>query len=67
LTRFFIALTKSVTQNIRGVTERLLRAAHRMLGICMQLLDECFITTVLQATPTLLATVAIGKPKQQVS
>jgi len=33
----FIALTKSVSQNIRGVTERLLRAAQRMLGSCMWL------------------------------
>jgi len=29
----FIALTKSVTHNIRGVTEKLLRGSHRMLGI----------------------------------
>jgi len=33
----FIALTKDCTQNIRGVTERLLRAVQRMLGSCMRL------------------------------
>jgi len=32
----FISLTKSVTQYIRGVTERLLRAAPKMLGSSMR-------------------------------
>jgi len=49
----FIALTKSVEQNVRGVTERLLRAAQRMLGYCMQLLEQCLKTIVQQVTPRL--------------
>jgi len=47
---------KSFTQNIRGITERLLTAAQRMLGSCLWLLEECLETIALQVTPTLLAT-----------
>jgi len=46
LARFFIAPTKSFSQDIRGVTERLLRTAQRMLGSCMRLLEECLRTIV---------------------
>ena len=40
--------TKSITQNIRGVTEILLRAAQRMLGSFMRLLEQCLRTIVLR-------------------
>jgi len=38
------AITKSVTQNIRGVLERLLRAAQRVLGSRMRL-SELWLRT----------------------
>jgi len=47
---------KSATQNIRGVTERVPRAAQRMLGSYMRLLEQCLRTIVLQVTPTLPGT-----------
>jgi len=52
----FIALTKSVTH--RSVTERLVRAAQRMLGSCMQLLEQCLRTIVPQVTPRLPTTMS---------
>jgi len=97
---FDIALTNSVTQNIRGVTERhclwkeilsqerisgtalteyifrlrirhhpaliqiesvkerLLKAAQRMPGSCMQLLEQCSRTTIQRVTPHLPATMS---------
>jgi len=53
-------LTRSVTQKIRGVTKRLLRAPQRMLGSCMRLLDleQCLKTIVQQVTPRLPATMS---------
>ena len=64
----FIAPTKSVTQNIRGVTERLLRAAQRMLESRIRLSEQCLRTIVQQVTPRLPATMvtalAIIKPKK---
>jgi len=54
----FIAPTKSVTQNIRGVTERLLRAAQRMLESRIRLSEQCLRTIVQQVTPRLSATMS---------
>jgi len=48
----------SVTQNIRGFIEKLLRAAQRMLGSCMRLLEQCLRTIVQQVTPRLPATMS---------
>ena len=42
------------------VTEKLLKAAHRMVGSCMGLLGQCLRTIVHQATPRLPA--AMSQP-----
>jgi len=48
LTYFFYCRTKSVTRNIRGLIERLLRAAQRVLGAAVALRtvvkNHCFGT-----------------------
>jgi len=54
----FLAPTKSVTQNIRGVTERRLRAAQRMFGSCMRLVEQCLRNIVQQLTPRLPTTMS---------
>jgi len=41
-----MAFTKSVPQNIRGFTERLVRTMQRMLGSCLRLLEQCLRTIV---------------------
>jgi len=53
-----MALSKSVTQNTRGVTARLLRGAHRMLGSRMRVFKQCLWTIVEQVTPRLPATMS---------
>jgi len=65
----FIALTKYVTQNIRGVTDRLLNAAQRMLGSCMRPLEQCYFENHCLASNTTPASYdvtasAIIKPKK---